>query len=162
MVTNMAFHVYLGRAFDAQYFGMEDGEVRDSFGGKTQPFFEEPFGRVIQRHQVSLVDVVNRQVEPHGGEDILRVDSSLELSSHLCVVQVSQLLFQLGVEEGEVISRGIPMGDGGAEELGWVILHGRDGDVITLFVLKVELGVLDLSSLDGEATALTGFVGEAH
>ena len=61
-----------------------------------------------------------------------------------------------------MIGRGIPMGDGGAEELGWVILHGRDGDVITLFVLKVELGVLDLSSLDGEAMALTGFVGEAH
>ena len=95
----MAFLVYLGRAFEAQNFGMEDGKVRDSFGGKTQPFFEEPFGRVIQRHQVSLVDVVDRQVEPHGGEDVPRVDSSLELSSHLCIVQVCQLLYQLGVKK---------------------------------------------------------------
>ena len=67
---------------------MEDGEVRDSFGGKTQPLFEEPFGRVVQSHQVSLVDFVDRQVEPHGGEDIPQVDRSLELSSHLCTVQV--------------------------------------------------------------------------
>ena len=117
---------------------------------------------MIQGLQVSLMDVVDRKVKPHGGKDIPLVDSSLELSSYLCTVQVGQLLFQLGIEEVEVVSRGIPMVDSRAEELAWVFLHGRDGDLVALLVLKVELSVLDLSSLDGEATALTGFVGEAH
>ena len=99
------------------------------------------------------MDVVNRKVKPHGGKDIPLVDSSFELSSYLCTVQVGQLLFQLGIEEVEVVSRGILMGDGRAEELAWVILHGRDGDFVTLLVLKVELHVLDLPSLGGDASA---------
>ena len=117
---------------------------------------------MIQGLQVSLMDVVDRKVKPHGGKDIPLVDSSLELPSYLCIVQIGQFLFQFGVEEVEVVLRGIPMVDSRAEELAWVFLHGRDGDLVALLVLKVEPNVLDQPSLDGEGSALTGFVGESH
>ena len=117
---------------------------------------------MIQGIQVSLMDVMDRKVEPHGRKDIPLVDSSLELPSYLSIVQIGQLLFQFGVEEVEVVLRGIPMVDSRAKELAWFLLHGSDGDLVALVVLEVEPNVLDQPSLDGEGSALTGFVGESH
>ena len=76
---------------------------------------------------MGLVDVMDRKVVPHGRNDIPLVDSSLVLPSYLSTVQIGQLLFQFGVKEVEVVLGGVPMVDSRAEELAWVLLHGRGG-----------------------------------
>ena len=111
---------------------------------------------------MSLVDAMDGKVEPHGREEIPFIDSTFVFPSYLGTVQIGQLLFQFGVKEVEVVLGGVPMVDSRAEELAWVLLHGSDGDLVALVVLEVEPNVLDQPSLNGEGSALTGFVGEAH
>ena len=111
---------------------------------------------------MSLVDAMDGKVEPHGREEIPFIDSTFVFPSYHGVVQIGQLLFQFGVEEVEVILGGVPMVDKRAEELAWVLLHGGDGDFVTFGVLKVEPDIFNCPSLNGEGSALTGFVGEAH
>ena len=108
------------------------------------------------------MDAMDGKVEPHRREEIPFIDSTFVFPSYLGVVQIGQLLFQFGVKEVEVILGGVPMVDSRAEELAWVLLHGGDGDFVTLRVLEVEPDIPDCPSLNGEGSALTGFVGEAH
>ena len=69
------------------------------------------------------MDVVNSKVELEGGEDVTGVDGHLVLSSDQAVVQVAQLLVQLGLEEVEVVGRSVHVGDGGAQELVGVVFR---------------------------------------
>ena len=117
MSSHMTLQVYLGWSLDSQDGRMEDGEIRDSFTGNIQPCLDISLCCVVQLSQVRLVNVVHRQVEPHGREDVSGV-----LTSHLCFVQVRQFLLQFGVKEGEVVSRGVAMGECGTKEFSRVIL----------------------------------------
>ena len=64
-----------------------------------------------------LMDIVDSEVELQGGEDVAGVDSYLVLASHQSLVQVSQLLVQLFLQEDEVVGWRVLVGDVGPKEL---------------------------------------------
>ena len=66
---------------------------------------------------MSLMDVVDSEMEVQGGEDVAGVNGYLELASHQGLVQVGQLLVQLPLEEDKVVGWGVLVGDGGPKEL---------------------------------------------
>ena len=112
---------------------------------------------------MSLVDVVDGEVELEGGEDVAAVDRHLVLASHQGGVHVGQLLFQLALQEEKVVGWRVPVGDGGSQELMWIILHRLEEDLFTISIQQEEGAVAThFSTLDTQGAALGGLEGEAH
>ena len=80
---------------------------------------------------MGLVDVMHCKMELQGWEDVAGVYGHLVLPPDEGRVQVCQLLLQLGLQEVEVVGRGVEVGDVRAQELVRVVFHSFPRDFLS-------------------------------